>query len=84
MRGKAERAKGGRLPQGTGRGIYGYRYSAETGRRTVHEAQTRIVRRIFEEFAAGRSCNGIANNLNRELIPSFGGGCWYALTIRRA
>ena len=26
MRGKAERAKAGKIPQGTGKGIYGYRY----------------------------------------------------------
>ena len=34
MRGKEERARGGRMPQGTGRGIYGYRYDPATGRRT--------------------------------------------------
>ena len=37
MRGKAERARSGRLPQGTGRGIFGYRYSSDTGRRVIDE-----------------------------------------------
>src|SRR5690606_12098888 len=35
MRGKAERARDGRLPQGTGRGIFGYQYDPTTGTRTV-------------------------------------------------
>ena len=33
MRGKLERARAGKLPQGTGKGCYGYRYTKETGRR---------------------------------------------------
>ena len=33
MLGKLERARAGKLPQGTGKGCYGYRYIKETGRR---------------------------------------------------
>lgn len=83
MRGKAERARGGRLPQGTGRGIFGYQYDPTTGTRSVDGQQAQIVLRIFESFADGRSCNGIANDLNADLIPAFGGGRWYPLTVRR-
>ena len=83
MRGKAERARGGRLPQGAGRGIYGYTYDPASGHRTIDEVQAQIVRRIFEGFAEGASCNAISNVLNREGVTAFGGGNWYALTIRR-
>lgn len=83
MRGKAERARGGRLPQGTGRGIFGYQYDPATGTRSVDSQQGPVVLRIFEAFADGRSCNGIANDLNADHIPAFGGGRWYPLTVRR-
>ena len=82
-RGKAERARGGRLPQGTGRGIFGYHYDPESGTRSVDDEQARVVARLFEDFAAGRSCNRLANDLNEDAIPAFGGGRWYPLTIRR-
>ena len=83
MRGKAERARSGRLPQGTGRGIYGYRYDAEVGTRQIVQEQAHVVRRVFEEFATGGSCHGIAVRLNGECVPAFSGGRWYALTVRR-
>lgn len=83
MRGKAERARSGRLPQGSGRGIYGYTYDSSSGTRNIEPVQARVVRRIFEDFVAGGSCHGIATALNRESTPAFGGGRWYALTIRR-
>lgn len=83
MRGKVERAKSGRLPQGTGAGIYGYTYDTESGTRSINEEQAPTVRRIFEEFAAGTSCNRLANDLNQDLVPAFKGGRWHALTVRR-
>ena len=83
MRGKAERARSGRLPQGTGRGMYGYAYSAETGTRTIVQEQAQVVRRIFDAFVTGASCHGIANTLNQDGVEAFGGGCWYAATVRR-
>ncbi len=42
-----------------------------------------IVREAFEIFASGNSCHGIASRLNGRNVPSFGGGMWYPLTIRR-
>ena len=83
MRGKAERARRGKLPQGTGKGMYGYAYDPSTGTRRIINEQATVVRRIFEAFVAGRACNGIANDLNRDGVPAFSGGRWYALTIRR-
>ena len=35
MRGKEERARSGKIPQGTGKGCYGYTYNKETGQREV-------------------------------------------------
>lgn len=82
-RGKTARARSGRIPQATGKGIYGYVYDAETGKRRVHPEQGPVVARIFETFAAGSSVSSIARELTEELIPSHGGGQWHPLTVRR-
>ena len=83
MRGKAERARSGKIPQATGKGIYGYSYNQEIGQREIDAPQCLIVRRIFERFCNGDSCNRIAVDLNREAIPAFSGKRWHPLTIRR-
>lgn len=81
MRGKAERARGGRLPQGTGRGTYGYHLVPGTGRRTPNEEQAPFVVRIFEAFVEGMSTLGIANMLNDENVPTFTGKKWAPATL---
>ena len=79
---RSERGEGSfRRP--TGKGMYGYAYDPSTGTRRIINEQATVVRRIFEAFVAGRACNGIANDLNRDGVPAFSGGRWYALTIRR-
>ena len=83
QRGKAQRARSGKLPQATRRGIYGYRYDATKGTRRIEPSEAAIVREVFEVFSVGASCNGIANSLNDRGVPAFGGGKWYPLTIRR-
>ena len=83
LRGKAARARAGKLPQGTGRGIYGYRYHPGTGRREVDPVQAAVVQRIFTRFCAGASVNGLTAELNREGILAFSGGAWFPLTVRR-
>ncbi len=83
MRGKLERAKAGKLPQGTGKGCYGYRYDAETGRREIDPFQSVIVRRIFQQYVDSQSFSQVSNELNETGIPAFSGGRWYPLTIRR-
>ena len=82
MRGKAERARQGRIPQGTGKGIYGYRYNRETGQREIEEAQAVIVSNIFGWFCSGQGCSRIASELNRD-VPAVSGGLWHPLTLRR-
>ena len=83
MRGKAERARSGRLPQGTGAGCYGYTYDQATGRREAEPFQTTVVRRIFERYAETRSFSAVSRELNEAGIPAMAGGRWYPLTIRR-
>ena len=83
MRGKAERARNGRLPQGTGAGCYGYIYVPETGLRDVNPAQAAIVLRIFEEFVAGKACSRIATELNADGIPTLTGKRWFPITVTR-
>ncbi len=53
----------------------------ERGRREIDPAQAGIIRRIFEEYIAGRSPRAIAADLNREGVPSPRGGTWNASTI---
>ena len=82
MRGKEERARSGRIPQATGRGMYGYHYDATTGRRVVNGEQAAVIRRIFEDFAAGASIMGITNALNEAAPPTFTGAAFSTWTIR--
>ena len=81
MRGKAATARSGRLPQGTGRGLYGYRYNRDTSQREINPQQAAIVQRIFSEFAQGSPIVAMANRLNAEGIATLGGGLWYPATI---
>ena len=51
------------------------------GERSVNDAEAAIVRRVFEEFANGRSPRAIAQSLNKESIPGPAGGSWGPSTI---
>jgi site-specific DNA recombinase len=81
MRGKAERARSGRIPQGTGKGCYGYRYNPSTGKREIVPEQAEVVRRIFREVLEGVPIMTIAERLNDDGIPTFSGGFWFPATI---
>jgi site-specific DNA recombinase len=83
VRGKHMRAVQGKLPQGTGKGIYGYRYDKTVGRRVVVQPEADVIRRMFRMAASGCSIHGIAKQLTNEGVPSFGGGRWHPLTVRR-
>ena len=39
--------------------------------------------KIFERFCDGDGCSRIAGELNRRGVPTFSGGKWHPLTIRR-
>ena len=51
------------------------------GGRKINKAETAVVRRIFTEFAAGKSPRRIAVGLNRDGVSGPRGGEWDASTI---
>jgi len=53
-----------------------------TGERKINEAEAEIVRRVFREFAAGKSPKAIAADLNRDGIPGPNAKAWGDTTIR--
>ncbi len=84
LRGRVEKGKAG------GGLCYGYEVVKRTdsegepvrGERKVNEVEAAIVRRIFREFAAGKSPRAIATDLNRDGIPGPFGHTWGDTTIR--
>jgi DNA invertase Pin-like site-specific DNA recombinase len=83
---KTRRGLRGRVEKGrSGGGLcYGYRTveDGERGAREIHQAEAAVVRRIFADFAAGKSPRQIAGELNRDGIPGPGGRPWGDTTIR--
>jgi DNA invertase Pin-like site-specific DNA recombinase len=79
-RGQLGRVLLGKLPGGK---AYGYDVpQSGTGERSLNPSEAAIVRRIFEEFAAGRSPRAIAKQLNLEFVSGPGGRPWGDTTIR--
>ena len=88
---KTRRGLEGRIRQGkSGGGLcFGYDVvrtvdvsgEAQRGERRINEGEAAIVRRIFQEFANGRSPRAIAQSLNKESIAGPAGRCWGASTI---
>ena len=83
MRGRVEQRKSG------GGNSYGYTVvkqfdahgEAVRGDRTIDPEQAVVVRRIFHDYAAGKSAKRIAVELNRDKIPAPSGGDWGFSTI---
>ena len=88
---KVKRGQRGTLTQGRSPGgkAYGYRLANKImpdgqivrGLREVDDEQADVVRRIFREYASGRSPRAIANALNADGIPGPRGGAWNASTL---
>ena len=82
---KTHRGLVGKVEKGLSGGgkCYGYDVvrGEERGHRTINEAQAAIVRRIFEDYAAGKSPKAIALALNKEGIPGPTGKAWGQSTI---
>src|ERR1700737_2212384 len=84
LRGRVEKGKAG------GGLCYGYdvvkRPDSEgepvRGERKINKAEAAVVRRIFREFAVGKSPRAIATDLNRDGIPGPFGYTWGDTTIR--
>jgi site-specific DNA recombinase len=82
---KTHRGLEGRVRQGLSGGGLGYGYELVPGRsgvRRVNEAEAAIVRRIFQEYAAGASPRAIARQLNQEGVPGPQGRQWRDTAIR--
>ena len=88
---KTHRGLEGRVRKGRSAGGISYGYDVVraigadgtpvTGERVVNEAEATIVRRIFSEFAAGRSPRTISAALNRDGIAGPRNSPWGASTI---
>ena len=83
QRGKVAAALRGKMPVGTGRGLYGYRYDKDARKRTIWEPEAVVVRRIFDWVCKGMSAYAIASRLNDEQVPTKTGSYWHPLTVRR-
>ena len=61
-----------------------YGYTLENRRLVLgDEFEIEIIRRIFREYLAGKSVNGIVDRLNIARIPSPGGRTWYTSAVRK-
>lgn len=88
---KTRRGQRGRVEKGKSGGgnAYGYdvvkKFDASgepvRGDRTINEFQANVIRRIFRDYAAGKSANRIAVEFNKEGIRAPGGGDWGLSTI---
>ncbi len=88
---KTRRGLEGRVRQGkSGGGLcYGYDVVRELdakgepirGGRRINEPEAEVVRRVFRDYAAGKSPRAIAIELNAECIPGPHGGAWGQSTI---
>ena len=88
---KTRRGQRGRVEKGKSGGgnAYGYdvvkKFDANgepvRGDRTINGLQADVIRRIFRDYAAGKSANRIAVELNKDGIRAPGGGDWGNSTI---
>lgn len=81
---KIRRGMSGRVRDGLSGGGRAYGYRAIEGKRgalAIDEAEAAIVRRIFEDYAAGKSPRAIAHELNAEKVTPPRGRAWNASTI---
>ena len=83
MRGKISTAQNGRMPVGTGKGLYGYQYDPVAKRRTILETEAEVVKNVFAWASHGVSLYQIALRLNGKDIPTKSGSAWHPLTVKR-
>ena len=81
-RGKEAIARSGRLPQGTGKGLYGYDYDPVKKVRTVNEEQAAIVREMFSKVSQGVSLYRVALMLNERGVLTKSGCKWRSCNLK--
>ena len=82
-RGQLGRVRKGRNPAGVAFGYRAIEDGAEgRGARRIDPDEADVVRRVFEEYAAGKSPESIVRDLNRGGIPGPGGRLWSNTTLR--
>lgn len=82
-RGKKTKAENGFLPQGTGLGLYGYKWDKATKKRVIFEYEAKAVQRIFNMISEGKTRFEVARELNNSNVPTKSGSKWHPLTIER-
>jgi len=83
MRGKRAKLNSGIMPQGTGVGMYDYKWDKTTGKRLIIDHETETVRKIFSMAINGINTNQIAVSLNKSDARTKSGSLWHPLTVRR-
>ena len=88
---KTRRGLRGRIEAGKSGGGNSYGYTVDrrigadgqpvTGERTIDPAEAEVIRRIFRDYAGGRSSRAIAWALNKDGIPGPFGHAWGPSTI---
>jgi site-specific DNA recombinase len=81
MRGKREYVRMGRLPIGTGKGLYGYKWDSQSKKRILLEFEVKVVEKIFTMLADGAGCFSIARTLSDQRVPTKTGIKWHQRTI---
>ena len=82
LAGEAAVAKSGRLPNGTGAGLYGCDYDPALKVRVINQAEAAVVRRMFQWASDGVSIHQIATRLNGNHIPTKKGSLWYQQSVK--
>ncbi len=82
-RGKKALLKAGKIPNGEGKGIYGYELSREFKKRIPIEKESKVVKRIFEMIISGMPAAKVARVLNEEGIITKTGKEWRSSLITK-
>ena len=83
MRGKDKVARSGRLPCGTGAGLFGYDYDKVEKVRTINENEAPVVQQMYQWCSEGLSTYRIALRLNERNILTKRGNKWHPKTVER-
>lgn len=81
-RGRLKRMQSGKIPN-SGPEKYGFRRIRETGKAEIVPEQAAVIRRAAALVEEGWGLYHIAQQFNREQIPTVSGKPWFSQTIRR-